>query len=119
MIEKHFTYDSTREGFDHKISLEYDEFKKMVLDIRNTELMLGSSEKKISEYTTESAKKYLRKVATLRKIKKGELFSTKNIGVLRVNQSYGEQPRELNNIIGKNAKNDIEPFTPISAKDHI
>ena len=36
MIEKHFTYDSTRDGFDHKISLEYDEFKKMVLDIRNT-----------------------------------------------------------------------------------
>ena len=47
MIEKHFTYDSTREGFDHKISLEYDEFKKMVLDIKNTELMLGSSEKNI------------------------------------------------------------------------
>ena len=27
MIEKHFTYDSSRDGFDHKISLQHDQFK--------------------------------------------------------------------------------------------
>tara|TARA_B100000035_G_scaffold70904_1_gene58283 strand:- start:25183 stop:26193 length:1011 start_codon:yes stop_codon:yes gene_type:complete len=118
MIEKHFTYDSSRDGFDHKISLEHDQFKKMVLDIRNTELMLGSSEKN-TEQTNENSKKYLRRVTALRKINKGEVFSTKNIGVLRVNQSFGEQPKELNNIIGKSAKNDLEPFTPISNQDHL
>ena len=79
MIEKHFTYDSSRDGFDHKISLQHDQFKKMVLDIRNTELMLGSSEKN-TEQTNENSKKYLRRVTALRKINKGEVFSKdKNI----------------------------------------
>ena len=53
---------------------------------------------------------------SFKKINKGEVFSTKNIGVLRVNQSFGEQPKELNNIIGKSAKNDLGIYTNFKSR---
>lgn len=41
IIEKHITLDKTMEGNDHKISLLPDEFKKMVDQIKETEMALG------------------------------------------------------------------------------
>ena len=43
IIEKHFTINNKLKGADHKISLEPDQFKKMVNSIRNTEKILGSN----------------------------------------------------------------------------
>ena len=37
VIEKHFTFDNKRRGYDHKISLNFKEFKDMVLKIREAE----------------------------------------------------------------------------------
>lgn len=46
IIEKHFTLDRNLPGPDHKASLEPDELKMMVDNIRQVEQMLGSKEKK-------------------------------------------------------------------------
>ena len=37
IIEKHFTLNSRRPSFDHKISLEPQQFKRMVKEIRENE----------------------------------------------------------------------------------
>ena len=42
IIEKHFTLNSNRMGFDHKISLEPKEFSVMVKNIRSNENMIGN-----------------------------------------------------------------------------
>lgn len=47
VIERHLTLDKTMEGTDQKASLEPDEFKKMVDDIRFTEEAMGNYEIKI------------------------------------------------------------------------
>ena len=40
-IEKHFTNDNKRQGYDHRISLNYEEMKTMVKGIMQTENMLS------------------------------------------------------------------------------
>ena len=49
VIEKHFTLDRNAFGPDHKASLLPEEFKEMVENIRWTEMIMGSKEKKITE----------------------------------------------------------------------
>ena len=48
IIEKHLTLSNKLVGPDHKASLEPKNFRKMIKNIRNTEIILGSSEKKIT-----------------------------------------------------------------------
>ena len=45
IIEKHFTDNSKKLGYDHNISLDYKNFKVMVNNIRNIEKILGSVSK--------------------------------------------------------------------------
>jgi len=47
VIEKHLTLDRGSEGPDHTSSIEPPQFKQMVENIREVEVMLGSGEKKI------------------------------------------------------------------------
>ena len=47
IIEKHFTLDSKRKGFDHKISLEPKSFSLMVKKIRENEIMIGKPNFKV------------------------------------------------------------------------
>ena len=42
IIEKHITLNSKKKGLDHKISLEYKDFKLMVKQIREVEKMTGN-----------------------------------------------------------------------------
>lgn len=51
VIERHVTLDRKMSGPDHSASLEMNELKEMVRQIREVELALGTSEKK--HYTTE------------------------------------------------------------------
>lgn len=44
IIEKHFTLDKDWEGPDHKMSADPNDMKKMVLEIRKIERILGSNE---------------------------------------------------------------------------
>ncbi|MCU1762128.1 N-acetylneuraminate synthase [Pseudomonas sp. 14P_8.1_Bac3] len=57
VIEKHFTLDRSLPGPDHKASLEPDELKRMVSEIRALELALGSACKapQASEWDTRKA----------------------------------------------------------------
>jgi len=47
LIERHFTLDKIMAGPDHRASLDVDELKRMVMEIRNVEAALGDGGKKI------------------------------------------------------------------------
>lgn len=49
VIEKHFTIDKDYWGPDHKISLDFREFRKMVENVRTAEVSIGTGEKVISQ----------------------------------------------------------------------
>ena len=102
VIEKHFTLNKKMSGPDHKISLNPKEFKEMVKKIRQTEIMLGSCNKKIN-FKEIKLKKIARKIIVAKcKILKGEKFTRHNIACKR--SSKGICASKYFDLIDKKAK---------------
>ena len=107
IIEKHFTLDKTMPGPDHKASLDPDELKAMVSAIRNIEkTMSGSGEKAVSLSEEKNMSIARKSIVAKTDIKKGEIFSEKNITVKR--PGIGISPMLWDNIIGKKAHKHFE-----------
>jgi len=106
VIEKHFTLDRNLPGPDHKASLEPDELKQMILVIRQVEVALGDGKK----IPTPSEQKNMivarRSIVASRPIKKGEVFSEKNMAIKR--PGVGLSPMLYWELLGKKAENDFE-----------
>ena len=101
IIEKHFSLDASRPGFDHKISLDTAGLTKMVSRVRLAEKMLGSDEKIVTKEISLTRDKYLRYVVALQPIMPGDIFSHSNLGVKRsVAGISGIEPKYYENIIG-------------------
>lgn len=107
-VEKHFTLDNNLPGPDHKFAVEPDELKAMTEGIRGIEKALGSQIKKITPVEEELFKFARRRVHAIKNIKKGEIFSEKNIAILRSGKlSQGMAPKFWDLLIGKAAADDI------------
>mgnify|MGYP005845451569 CR=1 FL=1 len=111
IIEKHFILDKKIGGPDSKFSLEPDQFKKMVDDIRSVESALGAHGFYQSGKTLQS-RTFARSLFAVDDIKKGELLTENNIRSIR--PSNGLAPKYYNDILGKKAKVNIEKGTPLS-----
>ena len=106
IIEKHFTLDKTMDGPDHKSSISPEELKAMVSSIRNIEKALGSSIKKPSKSEKPNITMARKSIVASKSIKKGELFTEKNITTKR--PGTGISPMEWDSIIDKVAKRDYQ-----------
>jgi len=106
VIEKHFTLDKMMKGPDHKASLEPHELKAMVNAIRNIEKALGSYEKKPSPSETPNIEMARKSIVAAQKIKKGEIFSDKNLTTKR--PAKGLSPMKWDEMIGKIATKDYD-----------
>ncbi len=111
IIEKHFILSRDSNGLDKDFSLEPQEFKQMVDAIRNIEQAIGTAAIGIGEKAA-LAKKSGRSLFVVEDIKKGELFSEKNIRSIR--PGLGLHPKHYWELLGKKAKTDIERGTPLS-----
>ena len=107
IIEKHFTLDRTMPGPDHSCSLEPDELKTMVEDIRHIELALGSGVKAPSASEKKNKAIARKSIVASRAIRKGELFSADNLDVKRPGD--GVSPTKWFEVLGKPAKRDFLP----------
>lgn len=106
VIEKHFTLDRNMEGPDHRASLEPKELKYMVDSIRNVEIAIGSSEKKVT-YSEKKNRDVARKSIVAKKyICKGELFTEDNLTVKR--PGNGISPMKWFDILGKVAQREFK-----------
>ena len=102
IIEKHFTTDRKLTGPDHMASLEPKELKEMVKLIRNTEKALGSKIKKPTKIELENIKIARKSIVALKKIKKGDTFSDKNLTVKR--PGTGLSPKLWDKVLGRKSK---------------
>jgi len=99
VIEKHFTLSCDMEGPDHKASLEPSALKAMVVAIRNIEEALAGTGEKIPQKSELKNREVVRKsIVAKEAIKKGELFTEKNISTKR--SSLGISPMRWDEIIG-------------------
>jgi len=99
VVEKHFTLDKNMPGPDQGMSLDPKEFKKMVDAIRNIEKALGSSIKKISPSEYKNMLIARKSIVAKRDIRKGEIFSEKNITLKR--PGFGMSPILWDKVIGR------------------
>jgi N-acetylneuraminate synthase/N,N'-diacetyllegionaminate synthase len=110
VIEKHITTDKNLPGPDHKASLEPDELKTMITEIRNVEKALGSFDKKPTESEKKIMKIVRKSIVAKQDIKKGSIIK-KNMLIIK-RPGTGLKPMDLDKIIGKKIKKHI-------AKDEI
>lgn len=113
MVEKHLTLSRADGGPDAAFSMEPEEFRKMVEDIRIVEKALG----KVTYELTEKQKKSRedgRSLFVVKDIKAGEQFSKENTRSVR--PAFGMHTMYYEEIIGKNAKTDIPKGTPLDWK---
>ena len=106
IIEKHITLNKNMKGPDHKASIEPKDFEKMINGIRIIEKSLGSSIKKPSSSEIKNISIARKSIVAARKIKKGEIFTSKNLTVKR--PGTGLSPMLWDKILGK-----------VSPKDYI
>lgn len=106
VIEKHFTLDREMEGPDHKASLEPDELKQMVREIRNIEKAMGNGVKKPSASEISNLTVARKSIVASKQIKKGEIFTEDNLTTKR--PGNGISPMKWFEVLGKTAVRDFE-----------
>lgn len=110
IVEKHLILARKRGGPDAGFSMEPEEFKALVLAVRETEAALGEASYKLSAKDLRS-RVFSRSIFAAKDIKKGEAFSNGNIRIVR--PAYGLPPKLLPRVLGKKAAQDIERGTPL------
>ena len=105
VIEKHLTTSRNLEGPDHKASLEPQEFKILVENIRDIEKALGSSEKLPTATEIKNRQVARRSIVACKPIKSGETFTTENIVVKR--PGTGQSPFKYWDLLGTKSQRDI------------
>lgn len=111
VIEKHVCLSRTIENPDASFSLEPEEFRNFIKEIRTAEKAMGSVDYTLSEKEKEN--RLLRKsIFVTKEFKKGDIITQEHIRVIR--PGYGLEPKFYNQIIGKVAAQDAEYGVPMS-----
>lgn len=105
IIEKHFILDKSIGGADAEFSLDKKEFEEMIKAVRDTEKLIGKVDYSMSEKKKKS-RQFARSLYVSKDIKKGEIFTEKNIRSVR--PGYGLHPKYLNDVLGKIANRDYK-----------
>ena len=99
VVEKHFTLSKNLKGPDHKASLEPKELSQMISFVRDTEKMLGFKDKLITKSEKKTKLLVRKSLVAMNDIKKGEIFSYKNITAKRPGK--GISPFKIKKFLGK------------------
>lgn len=114
IIEKHFTLNRNGGGPDDSFSLEPFDLKNLCQAAKTAWRALGEIDygRKSSEIGNV---KFRRSLYTIKKIKKGEILVPSMIKSVR--PGYGASPKNVENLIGKRAKRDLDINTPVKLED--
>lgn len=107
VIEKHFTDDVSREGPDHKFSMDFKSWREMVDRTREVEFSLGTRVKKVEDNEKETVILQRRAIRAKRNLHKGEVISQEMLEVLRPCPEDGIPPYDIKLVINKTLKKDI------------
>lgn len=106
MIEKHFIIDRKIGGPDAAFSMDFDEFSKMVKDVRMAESAMSVGEGiPESESLERAGRQWSRSLYVSASVKKGEVFTAENVACVR--PGFGIHPRNLKQLLGKRAAADL------------
>ena len=110
MVEKHFILDRRLGGPDADFSMEPEEFKEMVLRIREVEKSIGRVKYELSEKGKKN-RHFAKSLFFVKDIKAGEMITKENMKAIRPGD--GLHPKYYNDLIGKKVAVDIKLGTPV------
>lgn len=111
VIEKHFTLSRGIETPDSFFSIEPQELKELVTNIRIAEKALGKVYYKLTKEESKN-RNFRRSLFVVEDIKKGEVFSQENVKSIR--PANGLEPKYKDAVVGRRAVSDIKRGTPLS-----
>lgn len=118
VIEKHFSLDPGRAGYDHHLSVDPTGLRELVQAVRRAETMLGTFGKALSDQQVSAARRYLRSIVARRDIAPGEHLSLDNVGFMRtLPELRGLPPGEWDNLFGRVAARAIPRYQTILPED--
>lgn len=109
VIEKHFTHDKTLPGNDHYHAMDKEDLKKIMQELDNIKLILGSAERVPLSSEALSRKNARRSLVAARKIMEGQVISEADLTWKR--PAFGIPPDQFDLVVGKKARFDIEEDT--------
>jgi len=116
IIERHLTLDRTMDGPDHAASLEPQGFKKMVRDIRQVAVALGTGDEKfISRGEILNREVLGKSLVAARRIKVGEKITAEMVEVK--GPALGISPQHYLELIGRTSVRVIEQDEPFLDRD--
>jgi N-acetylneuraminate synthase len=116
ILERHITLDRTMDGPDHAASLEPQGFKKMVRDIRQSAIAMGTGEEKYFSRGEILNREVLGKsLVAARDIAPGEVITAERITVK--GPALGISPQRYPELVGRTAERAIERDEPFQERD--
>ncbi len=115
VIEKHFTLDRTWKGTDQIFSITPDGLRKLVRDLKRASLSIGEKKKKRLNCEKDAMKKMRKKIFIKESLKKGEIIKYDNLDYKC--DLDGIEISEIENVINKKTKKDLNPSSPITLDD--
>jgi pseudaminic acid synthase len=109
-IEKHFILSKKLKSLDKKFSINPAELKELSKISKVIFASLGNGDFKIQKHEKPSLQ-FRRSIFSIRKIKKGERFTSNNISTYRPKVGLGAN--FYFKVLGKKAKKDIDSYSPI------
>jgi sialic acid synthase SpsE len=110
VIEKHFTLSRKIETPDSFFSIEPQELKELVENVRIAEKALGEINYGVGEGERNN-RVFRRSLFVVKDIKAGEAFTETNLRSIR--PGNGLPPKFARNVFGKKAKQNIKKGTPL------
>ena len=114
-IEKHFTYDKTLSTSpDHRLSLDVNDFQKLVSELRISEITKGSKIRNSFNSESEAVKYARRSLVSNVKISKGTKITESMLDIKR--PGTGIAPKFFSEVVGCIAIMDIDEDTTLEWK---
>ncbi len=117
VIEKHFTLDRCLPGPDHQASLEPEELKLMIRQIRQVEACLGNGEKTPTENELPIRDLVRRSVTLTTDKAAGLAIMEKDLALLR--PGSGIAPKHIDEVVGRRLKTALSAGTALTWQDLI
>jgi sialic acid synthase SpsE len=117
VIEKHFTDDTSRNGPDHKFSMNFNAWKDMVDSTRELENSLGLEIKKVEDNEKETVVLQRRSIRVKKDLTVGDMIRVDDLEFLRPCPKDALPPYELEKILNKKIVRSIGSGDYIKWKD--
>lgn len=122
IIERHLTLDRNAEGPDHSSSLEPEEFKKMIADIREVEASLGQEARILNQGEQVNRIALGKSLVLVRDLKRGDILKSEDL--VAKTPARGVSPLDLDKFVGCSLSKDVsrddyiqyDDVTPASKK---